>query len=321
MGQIYSGGAAIGYEINVGNRWADFGLQLDVGGPRYTVGQQISPDVLPALDGTNTVNVSSITIASPGVVNLTGHGFTANMGVVFGGAGTLPIGLVIGTTYYVSATGLGANSFEVSATIGGAPINTTGAFAAPITVLPSYPGSFATVYGPSTHGHQWWVGELVRSDTITAGGFAHLNYGGSVALDAPGAWSSVKGYWVNGLNLAGATFSGTAIGLGAGQLISFNGASINGTAGTLGLSTLTTSTGGLYSNNYAISNITWADIGGSAALGFYGSAAVVLPVGYGTPTSVSKTASLAGTTATLAQVGGTLAALIQDLKSQGLIGG
>lgn len=42
--------------------------------------------------------------------------------------------------------------------------------------------------------------------------------------------------------------------------------------------------------------------------------------GYGTPTSVSKTSSLPGTAASLAQVGGTLAALIADLKSQGVIG-
>jgi len=42
--------------------------------------------------------------------------------------------------------------------------------------------------------------------------------------------------------------------------------------------------------------------------------------GYGTPTSVSKTSSLPGTAASLAQVGGTLAALIVDLKNQGVIG-
>lgn len=56
-------------------------------------------------------------------------------------------------------------------------------------------------------------------------------------------------------------------------------------------------------------------------LAFYdGQSPIVQPTGYGTPTNVSKTASLPGTTATLAQVGGTLAALIADLKSQNLIG-
>jgi hypothetical protein len=55
-------------------------------------------------------------------------------------------------------------------------------------------------------------------------------------------------------------------------------------------------------------------------IGFYGTAGTAQPVGYGTPTNVSKTANLPGTTATLAQVGGTLAALIADLKAIGLIG-
>lgn len=41
--------------------------------------------------------------------------------------------------------------------------------------------------------------------------------------------------------------------------------------------------------------------------------------GYGTPTNVSKTSSLPGTSATLSQVGGTLAALIADLTTQGII--
>ena len=55
-------------------------------------------------------------------------------------------------------------------------------------------------------------------------------------------------------------------------------------------------------------------------IGFYGSSGSLQPTGYGTPSNVSKTSALPGTGATLAQVGGTLAALIVDLKSQGLIG-
>lgn len=51
LGQTFSGGAAIGLEVNAGNRWADFGLQTDTGGTRYTVGLQIVADVVPASDG------------------------------------------------------------------------------------------------------------------------------------------------------------------------------------------------------------------------------------------------------------------------------
>jgi hypothetical protein len=49
--QTYVSGAAIGSEINAGNRWADFGLLLDIGGTRYTVGAQIVPDIIPSPDG------------------------------------------------------------------------------------------------------------------------------------------------------------------------------------------------------------------------------------------------------------------------------
>jgi hypothetical protein len=45
---------------------------------------------------------------------------------VFSTTGALPTGIVAGTTYYVSATSLSGSSFKISATPGGAVINTTG---------------------------------------------------------------------------------------------------------------------------------------------------------------------------------------------------
>lgn len=71
--------------------------------------------------------VSSITNASPAVVNYTAHGLTTNDPVQFTTTGTLPTGLSTGTVYYVISAGLTANAFEVSATPGGAAINTSGA--------------------------------------------------------------------------------------------------------------------------------------------------------------------------------------------------
>ena len=218
MLQTYSGGAAIGREINFGNRWADLGLQLDVGGTRWTAGLNIIPDIGPALDGVNTVAVSSISIASPGVITLNAHGFTANMGIVFGGTGTLPDGLVAGDTYFVLATGLTADTFQVSVSIGGAAVNTTGSFVAPITVLPSYPGSFGVVIGRSVHGHQIYVGTLLRYDTICAGGHANIANGGSVTTDAPLDYLHLQGYWTNGIDFSGAAFSNAAIKFSYGQV-------------------------------------------------------------------------------------------------------
>lgn len=51
LSQTYSSGSAIAMELNVGNRWGDFGFQADVAVLRCTVGLQIVPDVLPSADG------------------------------------------------------------------------------------------------------------------------------------------------------------------------------------------------------------------------------------------------------------------------------
>ncbi len=60
--------------------------------------------------------------------------------------------------------------------------------------------------------------------------------------------------------------------------------------------------------------------GTNTKMGFFGAVPAVQPTGYGTPTAATKTASLPGTGATLAQVGGTLGALILELKTLGIIG-
>lgn len=70
---------------------------------------------------------ATITIASPGVITTsTAHNYAAGDTVVFSTTGSLPTGIVAGTTYYVISTGLTATDFEISATSGGPAINTTG---------------------------------------------------------------------------------------------------------------------------------------------------------------------------------------------------
>lgn len=68
----------------------------------------------------------TVTIASPAVFTLTSHGLAADTKVYFSTTGALPTGITAGTTYYVIATGLTANDFQVSDTLGGTAINTTG---------------------------------------------------------------------------------------------------------------------------------------------------------------------------------------------------
>ncbi len=87
-----------------------------------------------------TVGVFTVTIASPGVFSLTGHGFSAGDGVAFTTTGALPTGIVANTNYFVIAGGLTADAFEVSATSGGAAINTTGSQSG---VHTAYRGYFA----------------------------------------------------------------------------------------------------------------------------------------------------------------------------------
>jgi hypothetical protein len=67
----------------------------------------------------------TISIASPGVVTDTAHGLLVNTPVSFSTTGTLPTGIVAGTTYYVKLV-VDANSYQIAATVGGTAIVTSG---------------------------------------------------------------------------------------------------------------------------------------------------------------------------------------------------
>lgn len=66
----------------------------------------------------------TIPVATPAVVNKVGHGFVAGDLVSFSTTGTLT-GPTVNTTFYVSATGLTADAFQISATLGGASVACT----------------------------------------------------------------------------------------------------------------------------------------------------------------------------------------------------
>lgn len=68
----------------------------------------------------------TVTIATPAVMTWTGHGLAAGAAFTPTTTGALPTGMTAGTTYYVISTGLTANTFQFSATPGGAAVNTTG---------------------------------------------------------------------------------------------------------------------------------------------------------------------------------------------------
>lgn len=73
----------------------------------------------------------TITIATPGVITWTAHGFAAGTAIKLTTTGALPTGLTPNTTVYVSSAGLTANTFRVADTrahaiAGTNTINTTG---------------------------------------------------------------------------------------------------------------------------------------------------------------------------------------------------
>ncbi|WP_292099393.1 hypothetical protein [Mesorhizobium sp.] len=67
---------------------------------------------------------ATISVASPAVVTMA-NSFAAGQPIIFQSTGGLPKGITAGTTYYVIATGLSGASFQFSATVGGAAINTS----------------------------------------------------------------------------------------------------------------------------------------------------------------------------------------------------
>ncbi len=66
----------------------------------------------------------TITIASPGVVTAVAHGLVNGAQVIPTTTGALPTGLTAGTAYYV--VNKATDTFQLSATVGGSAINTTG---------------------------------------------------------------------------------------------------------------------------------------------------------------------------------------------------
>lgn len=66
---------------------------------------------------------ATISAANPAVVTMA-NTFSAGRPVKFSSTGSLPYGIVPGTTYYVISTGLSGSQFEVSATVGGSAIST-----------------------------------------------------------------------------------------------------------------------------------------------------------------------------------------------------
>lgn len=82
----------------------------------------------------------TMTIASPCVVSFTGHGLSIGDRVFFTTTGALPTGVSSDTGYWVIAAGFGPNSFQISTTLGGSAVNTSGSQSGVHTLSRTYFG-------------------------------------------------------------------------------------------------------------------------------------------------------------------------------------
>lgn len=77
-----------------------------------------------------TTATITVTIAAPGVVTWTAHGFTTACPVVFTTSGALPTGITSGTTYWIVPSSITANTFTLATSVAnalaGTPLTTTG---------------------------------------------------------------------------------------------------------------------------------------------------------------------------------------------------
>lgn len=105
----------------------------------------------------------TITAANPAVVTRVGHGYAADRPIKFSSTGYLPTGITAGTTYYVISTGLTADTFQFSATVGGSAVDTT-------AISSSFTNTSSTITSGSAHGLA--IGQIVRFAGSVATNFA-----------------------------------------------------------------------------------------------------------------------------------------------------
>lgn len=77
----------------------------------------VGEDIKSTCPSTATTATVTITIAAPGVITWTGHGFTSACPVVFTTSGSLPTGITSGTVYYIVPSSITTNTFQIATTL------------------------------------------------------------------------------------------------------------------------------------------------------------------------------------------------------------
>ncbi len=153
-----------------------------------------------AVAAKNVIKAATVN-ATTDLVTVTGHGLVVGNAITFAASTTAPAGANKTSTYYVIASGLTANAFKVSATLGGSAVNFTSAGAtvkvtqpnvAPkitatltatdgtVTLKPT--GALRVFYGSSAN---------ARTTEITVTGATMANGVATLVLDQTSLWAAV----------------------------------------------------------------------------------------------------------------------------------
>lgn len=168
--------------------------------------------------GVSATGTPTISIASPAVITLAAHGYSIGEAVIFTNAGgALPTGINSGQTYYVIAAGFTSGQFEISASFGGAAVNTTGSSTGTQTVASATAQQAAVTALTIKGGTQALIGTGPWSAPSLALGGASLS-GNALAVTGTAAISGAV--TAASLALGGASLSGNALAVTGGVAVS-----------------------------------------------------------------------------------------------------
>lgn len=182
-------------------------LAGDLGSPSSTnkfatqLGMQNRAETTATTTGssTNTLGTFTVTIANPAVFTLTSHGLAAGDVIQLTTTGALPTGLSLATNYYVIASGLTTNTFEVSATPGGSAVATTGTQSGTHTAarpINTYKAAFTPSPTAIVSGQEF---ELIANFTNTGAAGVNIANLGTYNIVKLGSQTLLAGDIVSGL--------------------------------------------------------------------------------------------------------------------------
>lgn len=122
---------------------------------------------------TVTLGTATMTIASPCVVSFTAHWLTLNDSIQLTTTGALPTGLNVSTNYFVISTGLTADAFQISASLGWSAVNTSGSQSGIHTLYKTTPVAIGnqdpSITGGGTLGTPWSGNKFMTQAGVQSG--------------------------------------------------------------------------------------------------------------------------------------------------------